>query len=174
MFHFRGCQPVSRVAYLLLCNNGIYISAELLKMCTNSKSPDYALMFKFQYITQRRNPVSTSPLAQNAPEGPVLNPVSEDYPLTGGRSAAPPTPSLRYDISTPINKDTPLGKGVGFHRLSTGVIWQLIFRNSLCIAWNTNTINISVHGYTRYTKSYNVKIQHWLSMITSTMSTSSC
>ena len=79
-------------------------------------------MFKFRYITQRRNPVSTSPLAQNAPEGPVLDPVSENFPHTGGRSAAPPTPSLQYDISTRIIKDTPLGKGVGFHRLSTRVI----------------------------------------------------
>ena len=60
-------------AYVLLCINGITnaghqlvgypnISAELLKICKNSKSSDRALMFKYQYRTQRRNPVSTSTL----------------------------------------------------------------------------------------------------------------
>ena len=66
-------------AYMLLYYNGIAtaslqlvaypnIRPELLKMCTNSKSgggaksSDYTLLFKFQYNTQRSNPVSTATL----------------------------------------------------------------------------------------------------------------
>ena len=52
----------------------------------------------------------TSQFAQNLPEGPVIDPVLENFPLARGRSAAPPTlpATIPRNISTPKNKDTPL------------------------------------------------------------------
>ena len=56
-------------------------SGDLLKMCTNTISSDYALMFKFYYSFKGeiQCPVHLDHLhfAQNAPEGTVLDPVLE-------------------------------------------------------------------------------------------------
>ena len=50
---------------------------------------DYSLMFKFQYSVQNtKSSVHFHPLdfAQNAPEGPVLDPVLEIFPQLEGTS----------------------------------------------------------------------------------------
>ena len=60
-------------------------SGDLLKMCTNTISSDYALMFKFYYSFKGeiQCPVHLDHLhfAQNAPEGTVLDPVLESFSL---------------------------------------------------------------------------------------------
>ena len=51
-----------------------------------------------------------SQFAQNAPGGPVFDPVLENFHPAGGRTAAPPTlpATFPHDISTPKNKNEPL------------------------------------------------------------------
>ena len=43
-------------------------------------------------VHKEKSSVHLHPLqfAQNAPEGPVLDPVVENFPIVGGRSCAPP------------------------------------------------------------------------------------
>ena len=47
---------------------------------------------------------STLQFAQNAPEGPVLDPVLENFPLAGRRSCAPPTPFSQRSQLGPMTR----------------------------------------------------------------------
>ena len=80
-------------AYILPCNNGIAIAGLQLV-----GYPNISAVLNWRFVQTHKVQITVWCLSlhkeeiQNAPEGPVFDPVLENFPLTGGRSAAPPTP----------------------------------------------------------------------------------
>ena len=75
MFHFNGFQSVSKDCLHVPMQHPTILS----------KSSDYAVMFKFQYKLTKKKSISVHinplQLAQNALEGPVLDPILESFSL---------------------------------------------------------------------------------------------
>ena len=72
MFHFNVFSLFLKTAYIFQCNIPLHLS----------KTSDNALMFKFQYSLTKKKYISdhinTLRFAQNALEGPVLDPILEN------------------------------------------------------------------------------------------------
>ena len=84
-------------AYILPCNNGIAIAGLQLV-----GYPNISAVLNWRFVQTHKVQITVWCLSlykeeiQNAPEGPVFDPVLENFPLTGGRSAAPTTPSPQW------------------------------------------------------------------------------
>ena len=81
-------------AYMSQCNIPLHLS----------KNFDYSLMLKFQHSLTKKKSISvhinTLQFAQNALEGPVLDPNLEN--------CAPLPPTIPHGLDTPKTMDTPL------------------------------------------------------------------